>query len=123
MRVHGILPAVFAFVGLSSYLAAAPQHEGHQVVTPSPRPATADPSECARAQPIVARIVDAAMMRLEMARQTNSPADMRAAIDDLQGALRDLRSQLAPCAALQAPTAHPHAGQTSPPWSAKEDLR
>jgi hypothetical protein len=115
MRVPGMLPAVCMLVGLSSHLAAAPQHDGHQAVTPSSRQATADPSECARAQPIVARIVDAAMTRLEKARQTNSPADMRAAIDDLQSALRDLRSQLAPCAALQTPTAHPHAGQTTPP--------
>ena len=50
------------------------------------------------------------MARLETARQANSPAQMRAAIDDLQGALRDVRVQLAPCAAM----ATAMAGHTMP---------
>ena len=53
------------------------------------------------------------MARLETARQANSPAQMRAAIDDLQGALRDVRVQLAPCAAMS--TATEGRATTTPP--------
>jgi YHS domain-containing protein len=61
------------------------------------------------------RTIDAANMRLEAARQNNSPSAMRVAVDDLQGALRDLRAQLAACAALQAAApADPHAGLATP---------
>jgi YHS domain-containing protein len=59
-------------------------------------------AECARAQPQVMGVIDAANLRLEAARQNNSPAAMRAAMDDLQSALGRLRAQLAVCAALQA---------------------
>lgn len=72
-----------------------------------------DARQCAQAQPVVSQLVTAAMARLEAARQQNSPAQMRAAVDDLQGTLRDLRAQLAPCAGLQG-GADPHAGHAMP---------
>ncbi len=85
---------------------AAAQHEGHQAAPP--QSGGADMTQCAQAQPVVSTIIAAAMARLETARQSNSPAAMRSAIDDLQGALRDVRAQLVPCGALQ-PSADPHA--------------
>jgi len=50
--------------------------------------------------------------RLDDARQSNSPAAMRAAMDDLQAALGEIRSRLAACATSAAATApaDPHAG-------------
>jgi hypothetical protein len=60
-----------------------------------------DASMCAEVQPSVTQIVDTAMMRLETARQSNSASAMRAAVEELQVALVTLKTQLAPCAALQ----------------------
>lgn len=73
-------------------------HHGHGQEAP-------DATACIQAQPAVAKILDAAEARLEAARQANSAADLRAAVADFQSALRDVRRQLEPCAALQ-----PHAG-------------
>ena len=71
--------------------------------------------ECAQAQPRLVQTIDTANTRLEAARQNNSPAAMRAAMDDLQGALGSLRVQLAACAALQAAApADAHAGMVMP---------
>lgn len=64
---------------------------------------------CVASQQQVTVAADAANRRIEFARQTNQPAAMRAAIDDLQGVLSSMRAQLAPCAELQASVA-PAAG-------------
>ena len=76
-------------------------------------PGAAEAGACAQAQPVVDQLLAAASARLEAARQSNSPAAMRSAIEDLQGAMRDVRVQLAPCAKL-AESADPHAGHTMP---------
>jgi len=89
---------------------AMAQHEQHQ---PGAQPASAELMQCARIQPLIDNIVVAAMARLESARQSNSPADMRAAVDHLESALRDIRIQLEPCKAAAA-AADPRAGQTMP---------
>jgi len=104
-------------VGIGSALlllrpaAGAAQHEGHAAGA-----ATAGPEValCAKAQPVVNQLLASAMARIEAARQTNGPAQMRAAIDDLQGVLRDVRAQLEPCAKLadDESTADPHAGHS-----------
>ncbi len=86
---------------------AAAQHDAHQAA-PS---GGADMAQCAQVQPLIQNIVAAATARLESARQSNNPADMRAAIDSLESALRDIRTQLAPCAAA---VTDPHAGHTVP---------
>jgi YHS domain-containing protein len=86
------------------------QHEEHQA---SPQAASAELSQCLRVQPIIDNITTAAMARAEAARLQNSAADMRAAVDHLEAALRDVRAQLAPCAAAAAST-DPHAGHTMP---------
>jgi hypothetical protein len=89
---------------VSSVAFAATQPAGHGAASP----AQADPQACAQAQIIVDGLLDQMAARLDSARLSNSAADMRAAIDGLQGSVRDLRTQLAPCAAL-AP-ADPHDG-------------
>ena len=64
---------------------------------------------CVQSQQQAMAAVDAANRRIELARQTNQPAAMRAAMDDLQSVLSSMRTQLAPCAELQAaaaPAAH-----------------
>jgi YHS domain-containing protein len=76
-----------------------------------------DPSRCAQAQPAIESILKNASARLEAARLANSAVEMRAAIDHLQGAMRDLQLQLAPCSALQA-AADPHAGHATPATTA-----
>jgi hypothetical protein len=80
----------------------------HQHSEPPPPAADVDVQECAQAQLTVERLLEQLSTRLETARLSNSPADMRAAIDGVQGTVRDLRAQLAPCAALQP--ADPHDG-------------
>ena len=91
--------------------AAVAQHEGHQ--TGAAQTAAPHGSACAQVQPVVGHIIAAAMARLESARQSNSPAEMRSAVSTLEGALRDIRTQLAPCSAPEEPAAPP-AGHTMP---------
>lgn len=73
-------------------------------------------AECAQAQARADRTIDVANRRLETARQSNSPAALRAAVDDMQAALRQLRVEIAPCANVQgaAGAADPHAGHAMP---------
>lgn len=105
------------FVVLGAFLVAmtpaalvAAQHEGMpgmQQGAPSANPQLV--AACVQSQQQVMMAVDAAHRRLELARQTNQPAALRAAMDDLQSVLSSIRTQLAPCAELQAvaaPTAH-----------------
>ncbi len=91
--------------------AAVAQHEGHQ--TGAAQAAAPHGSACAQAQPVVGHIITAAMARLESARQSNRPAEMRSAVTTLEGALRDIRTQLAPCSAPEEPAAPP-ASHTMP---------
>jgi len=109
MRIQNLQFAIALTTAFVPGVAAA-QHAGHQAATP--RHGGADMTQCLRVQPFVANIIAAAMTRVESARQSNSAAEMRAAIDDLDGALRDIRAQLAPCAAAATAT-DPHAGQAN----------
>lgn len=90
---------------------AGAQHEGHQPA--SPQVPSAELTQCLRVQPVIENIITAATARAEAARLSNSPSDLRAAVDHLDAALRDVRAQLAPCAAAAAST-DPHAGHTMP---------
>lgn len=93
------------------------RHSGAAEAQPVSQAAVA---ECAQAQPQVLRTIETANLRLEAARQDNSPPAMRAAIDDLQGALRQVRAQLAACSALQAAaSADPHGGHAMPQTEAE----
>lgn len=105
---------VTAAVAILSAASGAAQHAGHQMPgQEAPPPATAV-TDCAQAQPQVLQTIDAATLRLESARQANSPSQMRLALDDLQGALGALRSQLAPCRTLQTSATDPQAGHAMP---------
>jgi len=109
MNTHSLRLAIaFATAFVPGVVLA--QDEAHQAGAP---PASAEMAQCARVQPVVENIIAAAMARLESARQSNNPAEMRAAVDQLEAALRDIRTQLAPCAAAAAAT-DPNAGHTMP---------
>ena len=69
-------------------------------------------SQCAHVQPVVQKMIDDASARLELARQDNSAAALRLAIDDFDTTLRNLRAQLIPCA--NATAIDPHAGHAVP---------
>jgi YHS domain-containing protein len=97
-------------VGFTPNLAWA-QHEEHQAA--AAQAPSAELTQCLRVQPAIQNIIAAAMARAEAARLSNSPADLRAALDQLEAVLRDIRSQSAPCAAAAA-SADPHAGHTMP---------
>jgi YHS domain-containing protein len=100
MNTHTLhLAAAFA-IALFPGIAVA-QHEGHQAADGQALP---DVAQCARVQPVVDNIIAAATARLETARQSNNPTEMRAAVEQSEGVLRDIRAQLAPCAAISAPT-------------------
>ena len=83
---------------------AAGQHEGHQAGAAAVSSA-AQAAACRQAQPVITGLLSAALNRLEDARLTNSAAAMRDAADDLQAALVDMRTQLAPCGEMQLASA------------------
>ena len=112
------LAAAFA-AGLTWMAAPAmAQHEGHQV--PAQQAANAPAAElvaaCVAAQRHVSSLADGVNGRLEDARQSNSPQQIRAALADVQAALVEIRTRAAACSPLQAASqpADPHAGHTMP---------
>jgi YHS domain-containing protein len=93
---------------------AGAQHAGHQM---SQQPPPAQPSAevvaaCVEAQQHISALADRANARLEAARQSNNPQELRAAVADLQIALVEIRDRAAACGPLQVagPAADPHAG-------------
>ncbi len=68
---------------------------------------------CVQSQQQAMLAADAANRRIELARQTNQAAAMRAAMDDLQSVLSAMRTELTPCATLQAAAAAPVAQDTA----------
>jgi len=87
------------------------QHDAHQPVPA--QAAKADAAHCLRVQPVIHNIITAATSRAEAARLSNSLTELRAAVESLEAALRDIRTQSAPCSAAAA-SADPHAGHTMP---------
>jgi YHS domain-containing protein len=77
-----------------------------------PATAAAEVTACAQAQTVADALLANAYARSESARQSNDPAEMRAAIDASQTTIRDVRAQLAACAKPDA--ADPHAGHAAP---------
>lgn len=100
--------AIALAVGLTPHLASA-QYEVRQ--TPATEAPNVELLQCLRVQPIIENVITAAMARAEAARLSNSPTEMRAALDHLEAALRDIRAQSAPCA-MAAATSDPHAAHT-----------
>lgn len=113
---HALSAAVIVTaMAMPTVVRAAQQPPVHNMAGMGQPASQAAVAECAQAQPRLLQTIDATDMRLEAARQSNSPSAMRAAMDDLQGALGSLRAQLAVCAALQtAAPADPHAGHVMP---------
>lgn len=109
MNIYGLRLAIALTATFVPGVAAA-HHEAHQADAGQASPEMA---ECARVQPVIDSIIAAAMARVESARLSNNPAEMRAAVDHLEAALRDIRAQLAPCSTAAAAT-DPHAGHTMP---------
>lgn len=87
---------------------ATAQHAGHQMPQPSQTPSAEMVAACAEAQQHVSALADRASARLETARQSNSPQELRAAVADLQTTLVEIRERAAVCGALRP--ADPHAG-------------
>ena len=106
MTVRTIVLVVFVAVGVPLRVEA--QVKGQQPIADD----EASLAQCAQVQPVVHKLIDAASMRLEQARQVNSASALRAAVDDVEGALRDLRVQLEPCAKTQV--IDPHTGHAMP---------
>lgn len=100
----------FLLAALALLIRAAPAQAQPTPVTP-PTTASAEVMQCAQAQMVVDRLLAVANGKLETARQSNSATEMRAAVDELQATLRDVRAQLAPCAKVQ-PAPDPHSGHT-----------
>ena len=67
------------------------QHEGHKAPE-----ATPDGACAARARTSL-RLVEETAGRLDAARQSNNPAALRAAVDDLQLQLAKIRTELSAC--------------------------
>src|SRR5258706_16232134 len=79
---------------------AAGQHQGHSTPGQAPPAEAPDPQSatpCLEGSQQALEIVARANARLETARQTNNPPQMRAAIDDLQAALSEIKVRLASC--------------------------
>lgn len=110
MNNHSLGIAVAFAAALTPGVALA-QHEAHQPASgPSP-----EMVQCGRVQPAIDKIITGAMTRVESARLSNTPAEMRAAVDQLEAALRDIRAQLAPCAADEAAAGHTMPGMPPAP--------
>ena len=111
-----IVTRALTLVVLAHALPAWAQLEIH--ATPG-RQAAASPEQltaCVQSQRQVMALVDAGHQRLELARQTNDAAAMRAAFDEFQATLSSIKAQLASCAEVvaAAPAAGPHAGHAMP---------
>jgi YHS domain-containing protein len=115
MEIRGIVftAAVALLVTVNG---AAAQNEGPQGSPGASSQGTAaQVAQCSQVQANVNAAIDMVVKRLEEARQTNSAAAMRAATDDVQAALLQVRSQLSPCGQMQAPaSADVHAGHLTP---------
>jgi YHS domain-containing protein len=110
MSTYNLRLAVALAASLIPSLGSA-QHEAHQPA--STQASSAELTQCLRVQPVIDNIITAATSRAEAARLSNSPAEMRAAVESLEAALRDIRAQSAPCSTAAAST-DPHAGHTMP---------
>ena len=98
MHIRTFLFATLA-IALSTPIAYARQHEGHQAAAPVAR-REALVTQCAQAQGVVTSVLEGGLKRLEDARLSNSPSALRAAADDVQASLIDVRVRLEPCAMM-----------------------
>ena len=101
MKRDQISIAVVGALFAATASVSAVQHEDPQVPA-SPAAQSADVTACRTASQQAVLTIGGLDARLETARQTNNPSQLRAAMDDLQTALGSLRAQLASCATLAA---------------------
>ncbi len=113
MKMLLVRSLIAAAVGVTPAIAAA-QHDAHQPAGQTPSSEQALVAACVDAQRQTMALVDAANGRLETSRQSNQPAAMRAAMDDLQTLLSTMRAKLASCAQLQPTGTGMPAGHTMP---------
>ncbi|HEV2063141.1 MAG TPA: YHS domain-containing protein [Thermoanaerobaculia bacterium] len=107
MRSRVAIAAAF-IAGLGVAPAALAQHERHQMsAAPGGAGACADHSRASL------EIIDRAQRRIEESRQTNNASRMRAAVDDLQQALGELRTHQSLCVSAAATEAKPTRGPMS----------
>ena len=104
-------------IWLAAAATAGAQHAGHERAAQPTSPA--DPqlvAACVQSHRQAGTITARVSRRIEAARQTNNPGDMRAAMDDLQAALTELRGVLQSCDPLQGSAAQSdsHAGHARP---------
>lgn len=109
--------AIFTALLLATAPAISTRPQQPSPTTPPTTP-SADVMQCAQAQGVVDRLLESANSRMEMARQTNNPAALRASIDALESTLRDARAQLAPCGKLEATGGHAGHTMANPAMSA-----
>ena len=102
-------------VALAAAASPAVAQDAHQMTQAAG--GSAEVAQCMQAQAVVAPALQAARARLEMARQANSAAAMRAAVDTLDAVLLDVRMRLEPCGQMSAAAAGPMAGQAMPSTS------
>lgn len=108
-RVLGRVAVLAIVIGRAA--SASAQHEGHTM--PGMQPPAAAPEQaaaCSQNQQQISALIEQLAQRVEAARQTNNPPDMRAAIADLQGGLATVKTLLQPCAATALPAAGQHSG-------------
>jgi YHS domain-containing protein len=110
MSTHNLRLATAFAAALVPSLAWA-QHEGHQAA--STQASSPELTQCLRVQPVIDKIITAATSRAETARLSNTPTEMRAAVESLEAALRDIRAQSAPCSTAATAT-DAQAGLTMP---------
>ncbi|MGH9315789.1 MAG: hypothetical protein ACRD1P_01585 [Thermoanaerobaculia bacterium] len=110
MRLNVSIAAGF-LVAIMTTPAVIAQHEGHRM----PGAAAGAGGACAEHAREGLQIVDRINRRLEESRQTNNPARMRAAMDDLQQALAELKTHQLLCVSAVATEAK--SSETAKPGS------
>lgn len=101
MRTARVTLAIFAAVLGATAPVLAQNDERQTAGGPAAGVSSALVSTCVDSQRQTLAVMDAANSRLENARQSNSPSDMRAALADLQRALLEARTALGRCTELQ----------------------
>src|SRR5262245_48571096 len=108
LRLSGLI------IAITGPVTTTVQEAGEPLVPPVPAEAV---STCFEGQQRSLHLLTAINERIEMARQTNGPAEMRAAMADVQRALLEARTELRRCETLAqaaAAVTDQHAGHTMP---------
>lgn len=116
--MRSVLSVSALILTVLTQVAAVAQQAGQEAVAAVVSAVSAEAvSTCVDAQQRSLRLLEAINERVEMSRQTNGAAEMRAAMADVQRALLEARTELGRCATLAqlAAATDPHAGHTLMP--------